>query len=789
MSHFQKITALLMAALLLFSLAACGQSDLEGQQGQKAPDAQTDADDSSSQGNASSDEKSSYYSAVHTLLSAEIAPDAACVQDGVFYFVADTLQPNGQVFGNYLMRLDPETGKSEKVEPFETQRNDIRKENQDVSMSIDTLAAGADGILVMTAQCNTILMEEETEEGAAAPSGEDADEIATTINYPRLLAAQPDGTILWTAKLAEDTSDFLTRELVRDAAGYTYLLDINGDLKIVDSEGTLVLSLEDCGHRLAMLADGRVVTLKLTAGKNAWTVLQPDISAKQLQTLGSIAVSQTGGDYDALFLPGTDGYDLYCAGSLSLYGLKLSDSETPENARQVLSWLNCDIDGTGLMALANDENGGFLALVSGTSQTPEAVRLTGQDIDPNQEKITLTMACRELPSSVSAAVRKFNSQSAEYRIVIQDYGAASVDGIDRLTTDLNAGNIPDLFCTDGIDLQTLIVGGWLEDLWSYIDADEVLTRDSLVESLFNAMSVNDGLYTVTGGFTLKTTLALSAIAGDEPGWSISEMQQTASSLPQLETLGGTLYTRESVMEDILQYYSEGFIDRAAGEASFDSAEFVELLEYAYRFPAEKKKRGVGDLLEGRQLFTQVEIYDLLRSRFTQISNTGRNDVTVWKGYPGIAGSGSVFCPETPMAMAANGKHKEAAWEFLRSILLPENQGYNSFWGENNDSYNSLPSNRSVFEAMIQEMCHQPKELTTTYKNAYGESAAVKGWSNEEADAFRALVDNTVTVQQPENTLSGILRDEIQRFFAGQQDASAAANAIQNRVQLYLAELG
>lgn len=779
MSHLQKITALLLALLLMVSLAACGRPDVPGQTDDPAtPSVQPDQSASAGQNSSSY----TYYSAVHTLLSAEIEPDAACVQDGVFYYIADTLQPNGQVFGNNLMRLDPETGKSERIEQFETQRTQLFRESK-MSVTIHQLAAGGDGILALAAQCNETL----PGKSDTVINGESVQE--NTVNYSVLLAVQTDGTILWTTKLAEDTGDFLTRELVRDAAGYTYLLSINGDLKIVDSEGTLVLSLEDCGRRLAVLADGCVVTLKLTAGKNAWTVLQPDISAKQLKTLGSIAVSQTGGDYDALFLPGTDDYDLYCAGSLSLYGLKLSDSETPENAQQVLSWLNCDIDGTGLMALANDENGGFLALVSNNSQNPEAVRLTGQDIDPNQEKITLTMACRELPSSVSAAVRKFNSQSAEYRIVIQDYGAASVDGIDRLTTDLNAGNIPDLFCTDGIDLQTLIVGGWLEDLWSYIDADEVLSRDSLVESLFNAMSVNGGLYTVTGGFTLKTTLALSAIAGDEPGWSISEMQQTASSLPQLETLGGTAYNRESALEDILQYYSESFIDRTAGEANFDSAEFVELLEYAYSLPAEKKQTEPSDLLEGRQLFVRVKIHDPLYSRYDQIRYTGSNDLAVWKGYPGIAGSGSVFCPETPMAMSANGKHKEAAWEFLRSVLLPENQGYDHFWDDRTNNYDSLPTNRSVFEAMVQEMCHQPKELTSYYSNGYGEGVVVKAWSAQEADAFRELVDNTVTVQQPENTLSGILRDEIQRFFAGQQDAQDAASAIQNRIQLYLGELG
>lgn len=776
MRKLRSISALLLALLLVVSLTACGQTDVPGQTDDPATPSRQPGQSASAGQNSSSN---THYNAVHTLVSTDIFPDAACVQDGVFYFIADMLQPNGQVFGNYLMRLDPETGKSEKIEQFETQRAQLR--GKDIYYSVDALAAGGDGILALVAQCSEILPGKSN----TVIDGEEV--LDNGISYPLLLAVQTDGTVLWTTKLAENISDFFTTELVRDAAGYTYLLSYTGELKIVDPEGTLVLSLTDCGRRLALLADGRAVTLRSTAAKDAWTVLLPDMTSGQAKTLGSIPVSQASGDYDALFIPGSDGYDLYCAGSMSLYGLKLSETEKPVEAKQVISWLNCDVDGTGLMALASTGDGSFLAMVNGVSQTPVAVALQAQETDPNEEKIVLTMACRELPSSVSAAVRKFNQKSTEYRIEIQDYGAASVDGIDRLTTDLNAGNIPDLFCTDGIDLQAMISGGWLANLWPYIDADEVLTRDSLVESLFNAMSVDGGLYTVTGGFTLKTTLALAAIVGDEPGWTLEEMQQIASSVPQLETLGGTYYTRETAMEDILQYYSQQFIDREAGTASFDSAAFVELLEYVYSLPAEKKQSGTSDLLEGRRLFVSAEIYDLLSSRFTQIRNTGHNDITVWKGFPGIAGSGSIFCPETPMAMAANGKHKEAAWAFLRTVLLPENQGYDHFWDGKFKDYNSLPSNRSVFDAMVQEMCQQPKELISSCSNGNGESVQVTGWSEAEAEAFNQLIENTVTVAQPEGPVSAILRDEISRYIGGQQDARAAASAIQNRVQLYLAE--
>ena len=789
MFRLRKLSALLMGALLLFSLASCGQNgntpaqDVQGIQNE--PSSSNTANPSSGDG--------LYYSAVHTIVPVDSQIDAACVQDGVFYYIADSFLDSGRYAYNQLVCFDTKTGKTKVVEQFDVQRDALCAEKGSFGITVNTIAAGADGILVMAAQC-VVPLEEAATPGAEPlpednlpPAADGSDESIPTITYPILLAVQPDGTILWASKLTEDTADFLTQELIRDAAGYTYLRSLYNDLIVIDPEGTQVLSLESCCNHLATLADGRVVLLRTTPAKDAWTALLPDLTSGQLQTLGSFPISLSNGGYYALFLPGTEEYDLYCAGNLSLYGLKLGENEKPVEAETLLTWLNCDMDGTNLIALETDKSGGFLALTNDLTQDPEAISLQAQSIDPNQGKVTLTMACRNLPSSVSAAVRKFNRQSAEYRIEIKDYGAAAIGGVDRLTTDLNAGNVPDLFCTDGIDLQPLISGGWLENLWSYIDADAVLSRDSLVMPLFEAMSFQGGLYAVTGGFTLKTTLALSAVVGDEPGWSIAEMQQAASSLPDLELISHR-YTRELVVDDIVQFYAQSFMDMEAGTASFDSPEFVELLEYALQYPTEVPATEDSWMLQGRQLFRRIELYSLESSRRWQARLTAGAEGSVWKGYPGIKGSGCVFCPETPIAMSAGGKHKEAAWAFLRSILLPENQGYNAAWSVQMEQYESTPSNREVFDAMIRDMC-SPPEVPTYLENSDGLSIEITGWSQQEADAFYALIDNTVTLQQPEGSVSEILRDEMQRFFAGQQDARATASAIQNRVQLYLAELG
>lgn len=767
MLHFRNIIAMLLCTLLLCSLCACTQSgsgdspSLSGQNGNKNGGNAQSAP-------ASSGAEVNHYSAVHTILTCYSEVQSACLLEESCYYITDALTDSGEVLPYQLLRANVKQGEGELLEQFYQESQRLLAENQEHFLHAEKVISGADHILAILAQCQS------------------EDNLQNT--YPRLLAVQPDGTILWNVKLAEDTQDFFPMEVVRDKEGYSYVRSFANDLIVIDANGTIVMEKASCCQHLTQLADGTPAILNLQELGNAWTVQTPDIASQTLQMLGTLPISQENGDEHALFFPGANGYDLFCAGGLSLYGLKLSTQTQPEDAAHLLSWLNCDVDAAGLLTLQAGQDKGFQLISWSVSQGAEYASLQWQDTDPNAEKITLTMACRELPSTVSAAVLKFNRQSNDCRVVIKDYGAAAIDGIDRLTVDLNAGNVPDLFCTEGIDVEDMISGGWLADLWPYIDEDEVLSRESLVQPLFNAMSAQGKLYTVTGGFTLKTTLALVPAAGAAPGWSIEQMQSAASSMPALESLGGGSYTRQEVLEDIISLYAQTYIDREAGMASFDSPEFLALLEYAASYPETAQQTDDNWMPEGRQLFYPVELYNLLGSRLFQLRLSGGSK-TVWKGYPGLAGSGSAFCPETPLAMSAACENKQAAWRFLRSILLPENQGYVSAWGETPAGIVSMPSNQSVFEAMLREMASQPENLSYTYADSYGNSVEVKGWNASEKKAFQQLIQDTVVVWQPENAVSGILRDEIGRFFARQQSAQSAASAIQNRVQLYLDEQG
>ncbi len=524
-----------------------------------------------------------------------------------------------------------------------------------------------------------------------------------------------------------------------------------------------------------------------------WTVWQPDLESEKMQTLCKLPCLQEGDPRNGGFYTGNSEYDLFCATDLSLYGIKLGREDKPGTATQILSWINCDVDGTGIRAFTVVDDKSFSVLTYSDDLGGDLALLEWHETDPYAEKTTLTIACRQLPEALSRAIQKFNRQSADCRIVVRDYTTASAEGIDRLTTDLNAGNMPDLFCMEGVDEQTLVNRGYLEDLWPYIDADDQLGRDALVEPLFDAMSIGGKLYTVTRGFTLKTTLGLKALVGEKPGWSFAEFAQLVKNTPELESYGNIYFDRAYALDVFLELYIGNYINWAEGTARFDSPEFIEAMEYLMLYPEEiNRKRGDGPhywMPEGKELFTYYELNSVSDWDSGMVTRVGYKETVVWKGYPGLPGNGAAFQPQLQLAMASTGKNKEAAWSFLRTVLLPENQDFDRP-GET-ATVHSMPTNKTVFDAMVQTYVDQwyttGVEHTSYIVNPYGEDVKIAPWTQEDIDAFYALIEGATVVVRPQETIAAILRDEINRFFAGQQDAQTAAKAIQNRVQLCLDE--
>ena len=717
-------------------------------------------------------EAKNYYRAVHTIPRNTAGIKYASFSDNSLYYITNQQRPdNKSVIPTRLAEVNIETQEELRYEGYFVALEEFADTQKAVCEGIMALTVGRDDIMSAVVQLN--------------PRGEPV--------HCRLISMMADGTVQWNVRLSDEYILYEIQNLIRDDQGNTYLLVANGDFYIVNEKGRRIFTSTDGYHHMTRLSDGRVVLFQQNV--DTWKVLLPDLEkgGNGFQTLCTFPRLQEGDPRNGGFYAGNSEYDLFCATDLSLYGVKLGTEDKPGTATQILSWINCDVDGTGILDFTVVDDNSFAIITHSADLGADLAFLEWQETDPYAEKNTLTIACRQLPEALSRAIQKFNRQSADCRSVVRDYTTASAEGVDRLTADLNAGNMPDLFCMEGVDEQTLVNRGYLEDLWPYIDADDQLGRDALVEPLFDAMSIGGKLYTVTRGFTLKTTLGLKALVGEKPGWSFAEFAQLVKNTPELESYGNIYFDRAYALDVFLELYMGNYIDWSEGTATFDSPEFIEAMEYLMLYP-EKINHQRGDranvwLTEGKQLFTCNELDSVNFYDFDMIYSVSRKENAVWKGYPGLPGNGAAFQPQLQLAMASTGKNKEAAWSFLRTVLLPENQDFDR--PDETATVHSMPTNKAVFDAMVQTYVDQwyttGVDFTSSAVNPYGEDVKIDRWTQEDIDAFYALIEGTTVVVRPQEMIAGILRDEITRFFAGQQDAQTAAKAIQNRVQLCLDE--
>ena len=121
------------------------------------------------------------------------------------------------------------------------------------------------------------------------------------------------------------------------------------------------------------------------------------------------------------------------------------------------------------------------------------------------------------------------------------------------------------------------------------------------------------------------------------------------------------------------------------------------------------------------------------------------------------------------AISAQGDNQEAAWEFIRFAL--GNLQPDGLLGV------GIPASQSALDERLQFLIETGQTfLEFTHK--------IKP---SDADAFRALIENTSMVENSEQGILKIITDESVSFFTGSKTASEAAALIQNRVQLYLME--
>ena len=375
-------------------------------------------------------------------------------------------------------------------------------------------------------------------------------------------------------------------------------------------------------------------------------------------------------------------------------------------------------------------------------------------------KTTLTLLTDLPRAELYTIVNDFNRTSEEYRVEVIQFGE---DGLtaELLRTQLIAGEGPDIFAFyDRSSLADLGANSF-EDLLIYLDADEEYGRDTLVPELLEAMCVQGKLSWLPYSFGISTFTAPSAYLS-EPGFSFDEAKQAAAKAG-LPLFPGWM-TRDILWGWLSDFAVGQYMDLEAGTCSFDSEDYISLLEECAAAASEFGS-------DSAALYNSLLQFELLQNliRVSTISSNYGGDYA-YVGAPNETTNGSMFSPDLCFAISSASGKKDAAWQLVRSCLSDEHQQMN---------ITSFPTSACVLDAMINDAV---KNGVHYYEYEY---------ELDEADAakLRGLISETQTVQDAYPAMLNIMAEDAAQFFAGQITAEQAAVYTQNRVSTWLAEQG
>ena len=510
-------------------------------------------------------------------------------------------------------------------------------------------------------------------------------------------------------------------------------------------------------------------------------------------------------------VPGNDDYDFYYTNGAYFYGYKIGVGE-----EKLFNWINCDINASNANVVGVDPDGTVHCMINRYNQADgtfsyemAAVKKVPYDSVPHKESIR--MAVLYLDYRVQEMVVDYNRRNDKYRIEIVDYSEYNNDkdgweaGQTKLRTEILSGNVPDLFCLNGLNYTQLASKGILEDLYPYIDADKDMNRADFFPNVLQAFEVDGKLCQTVAGFYINSAIGAAAVVGDEPGWNYQQFNEALASMPEGCAAFDQYVTRDNILQTCLALDMNDFVDWGSGKVSFDNEQFIQLLKFANSFPSDfdwdnydwaQELSTEERLAQGKQMLVQTSAYsiqDMFYNNYTQFMG---GKVT-YIGYPTAHGTGNMISlSEAGYAMSSKSPYKDEIWKFLRSFFTKDYQktGY------------SLPSRIDVFEESAEDAMtvqyeknadgnyvldengeKMPLVRATMWDSKGQTSKDIYALEPEQVQQIRDLIESTTKVADYNQEILSIVSEQAAPYFAGQKTAEEVAKLVQSKANIYVNE--
>ena len=599
-----------------------------------------------------------------------------------------------------------------------------------------------------------------------------------------------DGTLIKETKIESNEDYFYIRYIFVDKNGNVFVVSERSVTifdKDLNQKNSFTPDLNNAYVSGASLSNDGTLTFCV----QAW---EDDKTQSKTYTVDGSGNAAEAADLNAL-LSGKDllvgeGYDFYYKTGSSVMGV----NKTDKAATEVVNFYDSDINPDemyGTLCFASAEQ--FLS----TKEDEGVAKVVVYEKVPEdkvKEKEIITLGTVYGSYNISSQIIDFNKNNDTYRIKLVDYSELATPddwdaGRKRFYSDLTGGNAPDIIVPEAYDVTNLIDKGVFTDLTPLMENGNGIKKSDLVHNAQTVFARDDKLYCVFPTFSVEAIQMKNEFYKE--GMTMDDIYAWEKATGN-RALSDDM-TKQNVLNWFMSLSMDAFLDPKTGKCSFDSPEFVTLLEYANTYPKEINddywmkydyESYLYEFRNNKSLLNFAYVDDFSSYNWNAKYRFGENPVLT--GLPIPTSKGAILQLDTVVGISNKSKHKEAAWEFVESLFTHEYYEKRS-WG--------IPSVEKELDAMAKKATEPAYWVDEKGNKVYEDQTywlvdheeKIEPLTTEEVAKLKDFVVNVEGLYSWDEELQNIIDEETQGYFEGQKSAEEVAAIIQSRLQIYINE--
>ena len=581
--------------------------------------------------------------------------------------------------------------------------------------------------------------------------------------------------------------------IVRDTLGGLYGIDCTDGSKTVTfeiDEDTYIPYFDVVGTNCYIVTSDKVLCYDTTTGKETdeLTALTEQICSddnlvyRNTDTGLPVTFAKAENDNSIIFAD-YKGIFHYTTGGAVVEELVQGEQTALSNSGAIFYGVYMQ-DETHLFVAGN--NGMESALYSYTYDADASANL-------NQE---LNIYALQDSDTLRQAVNIFRQEYADIYVNLEigmtdDNGVTLEDALKTLSTDILAGNGPDVLILDGMPVDSYVEKGILTDISDVVD--EVKASDGLVDSIVKDSTKDGKIYAI------PTRFLVSFITSDQQ--TVDAGKSTQALADRIETLAkdkSTTYVVQQKMAEelLLDFYNVDSKNWVKEDGSLDETKVSDYLTQVKRIYDVDDHRDIesyGNFFESGMCdgyrYGTLDSMDLFAETckvefgtiadvedFQLMLSAGTTDGAVY----GVLSNGgtSSYVPFLQAGVVSGG-NEDAGKAFVKTLLGKEAGA----------SSNGIPVNEAALKDQINALMGRTETSMAFNRDGSDKIYTIeyRSMTQEEADAILAQLEAVEQSALTDRTIQNLVIEQGTSYVKGEQNLEETVNEITKKVNLYLAE--